>query len=313
MAALHARALLGDLMVSTGSPASISNDTTRSIRRNVSQIEVPSRPLYDIDQAHYYAEDIDPLSYRVKPAWVLGDGTEYPLGTFVWGDDSQVQWSGGSPRLGSLTDLCTILDQPLDNSVGYGQGASVRDAILAVIDLAGISSYTVDASAAALGVAVGWAAGRDTYLTVLDGLCKNAGFLPPFFDNSGVLQCRGAPDLSVSTPDFTYGYGTSVIPGSAVFSNDLLTAPNRYIVIGGNPDAELVGTFNIPDAAPNSYVNRGRYLRKTETVQGISTQAQADQAAAAMYATDISSYTWLSFESRVDRVITPGTSCSTTA
>lgn len=292
--------VLGDLMVSTGTPPTITNDTTRSIRRSVSRLEVPSRPLGDVDSGRYYADDLDTLSMRARPSWVFADGVEYPLGVFVWGDDSSVQWSHGSPKLGSLTDLCTLLDQPLDRSIGYGQGAGVRNAIVEMIVEAGIVNSSVDASSATFGVAVGWVAGRDTFLTVLDGLCKNAGFLPPFFDNSGVLQCRGAPDLSAASPDFVYGYGTSVIPGSAVFSNDLLTAPNRYVIIGGNPDAELVGTFNVPDAAPNSYANIGRYRRKTETVQGISTQAQADQAAAAAYATDISSYAWLSFDSRVD-------------
>lgn len=292
--------LLGDLVVSTADTPQIVNDTTRSIRRNVPRITVPPRPRYDTDMSRYYAEDVDTLTTRVRPFFTLGDGTEYPLGKFVWGDDSGVQGTGGNPKLGALTDLCTDLDQPLETSIGYGQGDGVRDAILEVLAALAIPNDGVDNSDAVFGVAIGWVAGRDTGLTVLDGLCKNAGFLPPYFDNVGLLQCRTAPDLSVATADFTYGYGTSVLPGSAVFSNDLLTAPNRYVIIGGNPDAELVGIFDVPDAAPNSFKNIGRYRRKTDTVQGIATQAQADQAAASAYATDISSYTWLSFASRID-------------
>jgi hypothetical protein len=294
--------LLGDLMVSEHSTPTITNDTTRSIRRSVPSIEIPARPLVDVNTNHYYAADIDPLSMRARPFWRFGDGVEYPLGVFVWGDDSQVQWSSGSPRTGVLTDLCTILDQPIDNSIGWGEGTLVRGAILEVLDALGfgLSESGVDASTVALGVAVGFVAGRDTFLTVLDGLCKNAGFLPPYFDNSGSLRCRTAPNVATSDADFAYGFGLGgVVPGSAVFSNDLLTAPNRYVAIGGNPDAELVGIFDVPDAAPNSYVNTGRRIRKTDTVQGIATQAQADQAAAALYASDISTFTWLAFDARV--------------
>lgn len=292
---------LGELVVSSTEAPTIVNDTTRSIRRNIPRVVIPPRPREDVDSTRFYAEDLDTLSMSVKPRHVLGDGTVSPVGTFIWGDDSQVQWSSGSPRICALTDLCTNLDQPLETSVGFGVGASVLDAIEEVLDDENISTAGVDGTDATFGVAVGWAAGRDTTLTVLDGLCKNAGFLPPYYDNNGVLQCRIAPNVATATPEFAYGFGVGgVVPGSAVFSNDLLTAPNRYVVIGGNPDAELVGIFDVPDAAPNSFYNTGRIRRKSDTVQGISTQPQADQAAAAAYASDISTYTWLSFDARID-------------
>lgn len=293
---------LGLLMVGKDPLPQITNDTTRAIRRNVQSLQVAARPLYDVDNGHYYAGDISTLTMRARPFWVMGDGTRYPLGVYVWGDDSTVQQgSGQSPSIGSLTDLCTVLDQPLDDSIGYAQGQFVIDAIMQVVDDEGLSTDGIENSEATFGVAVGWAAGRDTFLTVLDGLCKNAGFLPPYFDNDGLLRCRPAPNIATASPDFEYGFGDGgVMPGSSVFSNDLMTAPNRYVIIGGNPDAELVGIFDVPASAPNSFANIGRYRRKTDTVQGISTQAQADQAAAAAYASDISTYTWLSFDARAE-------------
>lgn len=293
--------LLGELMVSKDETPQIANDTSRSIRRTVSNLRLMPRPLVDDDDTHFYAEDIEPLTMRVEPSWVLGDETTYPLGVFIWGDDSQVQFSSGDVRLGQLSDLCALLDQPIDNSIGYGQGISVRQAIVEQVRAEGLDESGIDALDMSFGAPVGWAAGRDTRLTVLDGLCKIAGFLPPYFDNTGLLIMRTAPDLATAEPEFSYGSGTSVIPGSAVFSNDLLTAPNRYVVVGGNPDSELVGIFDVPDSAPHSYANTGRRIRKTDTVQGIQNQAQADQAAVALYASDISTFTWLSFDAaRVD-------------
>lgn len=294
---------LGRLMVSTDETPTISNDTTRSIRRSVSTLNVLPRPMIDIDPNHYYADDVLSLQMRVSPWWTFGDGTRVQGGMFVFGDDSEVLWSGGSPRPMTLTDLCASLDQPLSRSYGYGAGTSVNDAIADLLgtgaagevgteDMGGIESTD-----AVIGTAVGFAAGRDTTLTALDALCKIAGFLPPYFDYQGQLVCRDAPDLASATAAFEYGAGLGgVVPGSAVKSNDRLTAPNRYVVVGGNSDAELVGIFNVPDSAPNSFVKTGRLVVKTDNIQGIATQAQADAAAAAMYATDISSYTWLSFQ-----------------
>lgn len=292
----------GDLMLSVRDTPRITNDTTRSIRRNVGNLTVLPRPLHDIDTTHVYAEEIDPLTMRVSPWWYFGNGIRYQCGVFLWGDDSVELWSAGQPRPGMLTDQCTLLDQPLERSVGYSAGTAVNNAIadLLSLDPSGEVEAAVEDGIeftdAIIGTPVGWAAGRDTMLTALDGLCKIAGFLPPYYDNQGRLVCRSTPNLTGATPTFEYGQGLGdVLPGG-VMSSDLLTAPNRYQAIGGQADAELVGIFDVPDAAPNSFANTGRRIVKSQNVQGITTQAQADQSAASLYATDISSYTWLSFE-----------------
>jgi hypothetical protein len=134
----------------------------------------------------------------------------------------------------------------------------------------------------------------------MESLCAMAGFLPPYFNNSGILVCRAAPDLVSASPDFSYGANTVVYPGTAVMSDDILTAPNQYLVVGSSAQIELVGIFDVPDVAPNSFANTGRYRRKTIDVQGLTTQADANAAAAAAYASDSSTYTWLSFDTPVD-------------
>ena len=300
--------LLGDLMVAKQDTPVITNDTTRSIRRSVTNVTVLSRPVGDTDASHLYASEINPLTMRVKPVMVFGDGTEYPLGVFIWGDASTQRWSSGDHRKGTLTDKCAQLDQPLSRSVGFSAGTSLDDAIKALLpggvgdigaigDGADVGSQAVNLSGALLGVAIGFAAGRDTSLTALDTCCKNAGFLPPYYNNNGTLVLRNTPNVATAPVDFAYGQGLGgVVPGSVLASSDLMTAPNRYIIVGSNPKQELVGIFDVPDSAPNSFANRGFYIVKSDTLQGVSTQAQVDQAAATAYATDISSYTWLSFD-----------------
>lgn len=294
--------LAGELMVDRESAPTITNDTTRSIRRQVGTVEVLARPRYDDDPTHVYADDVDSLSMRVKPKWVLSTGDEFPMGEFVWADDSSTLWSWGQPRQGSLTDLSVTLDQALDQNVGYDTGTNIVGAITSQADAAGFgpTRRIIDPSTAKLGVPVAWAAGRDTRLTVITRLNELAGFLPPYLNNNGLLVCRAAPNLAVTTPDFVYGLDGVLVNGSIVYSNDILSAPNRYMVIGSNPDAEVVGIFDIPDVAPNSFLNTGVRRVRTIDMQGIETTAAATQAAAAAYGSDATTYSWVNFDTPPD-------------
>lgn len=297
--------LLGVLMVDRDVDVTITNDATRSIRRTAAGIIIPPRPLLDVDPLHYYAEDVDPLSMQLRPHWIVHDnGHEFPLGVFIWGDDSEVLWSWGNPRHASFTDLCANLDQPLDHSIGYDVGASVYQALIQQADAEGFgeSKRIIENTTVVLAEAIGWVPSRDTRLAVMESLCALAGFLPPYIDNSGRLVCRSAPALASTTPTFVYGLGTVVVPGSAVRSSDILTAPNRYVAVGavsvfGIP---YVGIYDIPDDAPNSFRNTGKYRRKTVAMQGIADQVAIDAAAYAAYASDSSTYSWLSFDTPPD-------------
>jgi hypothetical protein len=301
---------LGQLVIDRSRPLQMTNDTTRTIRRTVDELKIPPRPLFDTDVNHFYAEDIVP-ALRVRPWWLLPNGAQFSMGVFVFSDDSRVLWSYGLPRSVTLTDLTADLDQPLVRSTGYGIGTPVYDAMIREAEQEGfgINERIIEANTdAQIGQPIGWAAGRDTRLTVLESLCQIAGFLPPYVDNNGKLVCRSVPDLTTATPAFSYGADTVVLPGSAVLSDDWMTAPNRYAVIGGafpsgtevvNPP-EIVGVYDIPDAAPNSYKNIGRRRRKTVDIQGIKVQWLADLAAKAEYTKDSSSHTWLGFNTPPD-------------
>jgi hypothetical protein len=294
---------LGELAVSRDESPQLSNDIDQSVRRKVDGVFVPPRPLSD-ESAMFYAEDLDTLSMRFRPWWVLGTGEEYPLGLFLFGDDSSATYSWGQPRSVTGVDQTIILDQPLEQSVGYETGWNITTAISAQAAAAGFGTHQrhVESSDRTLGAPVAWAAGRDTRLRVIEDLCALVAFLPPYFDNNGTLTCRATPDLSNASSDFVYGFGVgAVVPGSIVSSSDILTAPNRYIALDtGATDTAIVGIYDIPDAAPNSYARTGFRRSKVIEIQGLTDLAAAEAAAAAAYATDSSTYTWLQFDSAAD-------------
>lgn len=295
--------LLGTLALDRTAVPQITNDVNRTIRRQINNLVVQPRPLSDQNTTRYYAEDLSTLGSRLRPVWMLGTGEEYNLGIFLFGDDSKVLWSRGEPRDCIAVDQMVLLDQDLAVSVGYPTDTVISDALVEQADAIGIGTTRriIEPSGTVLAEPIAWAAGRDTYTRVFEGLCAAAGFLPPYFDNDGLLVCRAAPDLSTATPEFTYGYGTVVINGSAVKSSDILTAPNRYIAVSSSAqDAAIVGVFDVPDAAPHSFANTGRRITRTISLQGLESVAAAYAAAAAEYARDSGTYTWLQFDTPVD-------------
>lgn len=296
--------LVGQLAVDRTQAATMENDGTAAIRRRISNLIIEPR-RFDQSQTMLFAEDVDTLTMRVRPWWIIETATgpvEYPLGIFVFGDDSQLEYTWGEPRHCALTDLTTDLDQSLDKTVGYAAGHNIGFALIEQADLEGFGAgqRNIEATSRTVEAPVGWVTGRDTRLNVFDSLCAVAGFLPVYFDNNGLLTCRAAPDLTTATPTFVYGLNTVVEYGSVLKSNDKLTAPNRYVVIDSSSDVELVGIFDIPDDAPHSFANTGRLKRTTRDVQGLQDQAAADAAAAAAYASDSAGYAWLQFTTPPD-------------
>jgi len=295
--------LLGTLALDRTAVPTISNDVNRTIRRTINNMVVQPRPLHDQNTGRYYAEDLDTLTMRLRPVWRLGTGETYNLGVFLFGDDSEVLYSWGEPRDVIAVDQMVLLDQDLAVSVGYSFGATPTDIMGIVADSLGIGTTrrSIESSAYILREPIAWAPGRDTYLRIFESLCALVGFLPPYFDNNGILTCRAAPDLSSAEPDFNYGYGTVVINGTAVRSSDILTAPNRYIAVSTSAaDSPIVGTFDVPAAAPHSFENTGRRVTRTISLQGIDNATAAYAAAAAEYARDSGTYSWLQFDTPVD-------------
>ena len=295
---------LGVLAVSRDQVPTIVNDVNRNIARTIEGLQVPARPRGDQNTSRYYAEDLDTLTMRIAPYWLLGTGEEYELGKFLFGDDSATVWSWGSPRELMGVDQMVLLDHDLDAAVGYPAGTIISDALIEQADLENIGAprRNIEVTRQALSEPIGFAPGRDTRRRVVESLCALAGYLPPYFSNAGLLTCISAPDLAAASPAFKYGYGVgAVIDGSIVTSNDLLNAPNRYIVIDSAArDTPITGTFDVPDAAPHSYANTHRRITRTVTLQALGDVAAANAAAAAVYQSESATYSWLQFSTPID-------------
>lgn len=298
----------GTLAIDKTHPPRIRNDVAASMPRTLDGLRILPRTRADAASPFYFAEDVNTVTERVRVIWTVGPGGtgyEWSWGIFLFGDEDQFVRTSGNVLDCQLVDQTQITGQTVDESVVYGAGASISDAIEAQADAAGIVATSIDPSTATLSAPVVGLAGRDSHDQIMRALCKAAGFLRPYFDNDGTLVARPAPDLATATADHAYGIGSSssgrVARDTVHHANGTLRAPNRYVVRDTSLSAsELVGTFDVPDSAEHSFVNIGYRRVKYDDVQGLADQDAADNAAAALYAEDSGVFASTTFESPID-------------
>lgn len=283
-------ATIGSVTPESSQVPTITNDSTRAIKRDLRGFV-----LSPTDEAA-----VNPVSDRIAPSMVLQNGDVLPWGRFVFVDGSRAPQTAGTWFRGAMLDQGFILDQALPTSIGYGEGASIRAALLALFADVGLADAFVDTFSNTVAKPIAWPAGTSR-LVVMNELAAMAGCYSVFFDNTGQARVELVPDLAVVPADRTYPLGGNIYNGSVLITDNILTSPNRYVVIDSSAtDAPIVGVYDVPASAPHSFANRGFYVARVITEQGLGTQAAAEARGAAAAAQDAADFTWVSFSSAPD-------------
>ena len=252
---------------------SISVSTNSAASRTANGVTFPPGSL----------ADVNPLTDRLAPYWTLQDGTGYPLGVFYFATNPVAYADGGEWYTPNLMDGSLLLQEPTAESYSIRSNALVQGQMAAAVEAAGVTDYTVDETDARTLDPLAFPPGT-TWHEVIHGLCELAGFLPPYFDNTGRLVLRATPDLNNASPDLTYD-GRRIVAGTRIATDAVLGAPNRHLVIAtGATETEIAAEAFVPASAPNSPENGARVITEVHRVQGIETTAQA-QRMAQSYAT----------------------------
>lgn len=246
---------------------------------------------------------VNPLTDWLVPRFVRQDGTSVRLGHFTAADVPR-RWRTSSVTYDPqpyLTDGGALLQNPSPYVLAGSEGEAISDAIARVVEVAGIYRYNIESAGNVLGEPVAYPAGT-TYTEALTGLADLAGFLPPYFDRDGVLVLRSVPTGS-PLPDVVYD-GASIVRDTRVEDDDLLSAPNTFVVLGaGASDGPIVAVSELPPSAPNSVANRaGRRITKVVREQGIDTVDQAERLAALVAATAVRQFQRVTFGSLANPV-----------
>ncbi len=171
-----------------------------------------------------------------------------------------------------------VIDQKMDK--GFTSIGTVDQTILSL--LVNIPNLTIDLEVSGLPATGSWAAGTSR-AKVLSDLCIQGGYFSPWFDNNGVLRIIRAFDPADKIATFDLDAGNAVIQNSIAETNDLLDAPNKFVVIsnastGSNANVAAVGTYFVPNSAPHSVANRGFAVVDVRDIQ-LTNPNQAQVAA----------------------------------
>lgn len=241
--------------------AQLTHDTGRTIKRQL-----------NIDLGTADVAAINTISERVRVYMTFPSGVEYPMGTFMFTSDSRQLFTSG--RLGSyvLFDEMFLVDQQITSGVN-GVGVNV----IAIINniLSGLPiTFQLEMSPYESTEAWGVGTGRGQ---ILQSLAVSGDYFSPWFDNNGVLRFIRSFDPARKIPDFDWDVNQVVDREGIIETDDLLTAPNRFVVIsnaGDNNNTPIVGTVDIPSNLPHSIANRGFVVPQVEDLQ-VSDIAQA--------------------------------------
>jgi len=229
--------------------------------------------------------DVNLFTDAFRCVW-LQDGVETVLGTMYAADDPKRL----DDRVASLylADETIFIDVPALYTIGVSPGDVITTNIENVARIAGVQRFVVTPSNAVVLDPIAWPRGTPI-MSILIDLCQLVGYLPPYFDRFGVLQCAPPPPLD-SAPVAVYDE-TNHVRGTGVVNDNLLTAPNVFTVVnGGATETEIAATAVVPADAPHSITARGRTVPRIVRAQGIASQAAAAEMASSLAATAVDDF-----------------------
>lgn len=245
--------------------ASLTHDTTRTIKRQM------TLPLSSTD-----VEIINTVTDRVILSMILANGEQWPLGRYQFTGASRVIYTSGTLGANSLNDEMFLVDQEINAGI-----SGVGKAVTAVIEevMTGLP-VTMALAASPFTSAEAWGVGTMRGQT-LESLAVSGDYFSPWFGNDQQMHFIRTFDPAAAVPDFNFDAGFKVYREGIVETDDLLTAPNRFVVIsnaGADTTLPIFASADVPTNAPHSIQNRGFVISKTQNLQ-LASQAQADAVA----------------------------------
>jgi hypothetical protein len=244
--------------------ATLTHDTTRTIKRQL------SFNLGVVDSAL-----VEALTDRILVFMVFPNGAEYPLGRYIFTDQSQELFTSGRLANMVLNDEMFLVDQQITTGVG----SSNRNVVTVVQEVLEPLPVSFDMEPSPFASNSSWSIGTGRG-ALLEDLATQGDYFSPWFDNEGVMRwIRSFDPADGRLPDFDFDAHRNVLRAGITETSDLLTAPNKFIVISNAPNntsTEVVGIADIPSNAPHSFASRGFEIASVQDLQVLDAgQAQA--------------------------------------
>jgi hypothetical protein len=243
--------------------ANLTHDTTRTTKRQLNM------PLGVADAAR-----INSITDRVDVFMVFPSGAEYPLGRYMFTDFTKQVFTSGSMADVALTDEMFLVDQQI--TAGINGVAVEIDTVIQRV-LAGLPITFVMAPSP-FTCAEAWSIGANRG-QILESLAVSGDLFSPWFGNDTKMHFIRTFEPADAIPSFDFDTGNKVYRPSITETNELINAPNTFVVVSNSAtdaSVETVGVATVPPNAPHSITNRGFVIAQVTNLQlSDSTQAQA--------------------------------------
>lgn len=224
--------------------ASLTHETTRIIKRQL-----------NLDLGVLDTAEVNALTDRIRVFMVFPNGASYPLGVYMFVDDSRQQYTAGQLGTMALNDEMFLVDQQI--TAGISGGGFATAAVIQQV-LAGLPiKYEMEPSPFQAMESWGSGANRGQ---ILEQLSISGDYFSPWFNNDGVLKFIRTFDPAMRLPDFDFDAHNNVIREPIIRTNDLIQAPNRFQVNSTSsidPSQEVTATVDVAPTAPHSVARRG--------------------------------------------------------
>lgn len=248
----------------------LTHDTTRTIKRQIMGLA-----LGVADTALFNS-----ITSRLEVWMILADQS-YPLGRYL--PNSQIFFESTAGEQSNVTfyDEGFIVDQEFTEGFGsLGFASTELVQVTLTRCLTGLPiTFTVEPSP--FSATLSWNSGTRRGYAV-EQMAIAGDWLPPWFDNNSIMRFIRSFDPATAVPTFDLDSGNKVFRERVIRSSDLITAPNRFMVVSngsssiGAGSLPVVGVYNVPDSAPHSALNRGFVIQQTVNRQlDFKPQAQA--------------------------------------
>lgn len=245
--------VLGELHPIRG--ATLTHDTTRTIKRQLNLV------LGVRDSAL-----IDTIVDRILVYMVFPTGAEYFLGKYMFTDQSKQVFTSGKIGNFILNDEMFLVDQQITEGV-LGDGTSAMLVAQDVLDPLPVNYVMEPSGLSAVG---SWTTGNGRG-AMLEALAVQGDYFSPWFGNDGLMHwIKSFNPGDGRLPDFDFDAHNKVLRAGITETSDLLTAPNRFVVVSNiplDPTVTVVGQADVPPNAPHSIANRGFAIPDVQDLQ----------------------------------------------
>ena len=269
------KAPIAELHPSRNQSPTITHDTSRTIKRTLSPL------VLDEDQTTL----VDPVNNRVEVSMIM-HGVEWPLGRYVFIDQTKIRTTRGHWSTSSLVDEMFVVDQKIESAFSCriiqrdgatASGEVVEGALARLLEGLPIS-FTIEPTQ--FGSVGSWPQGTNRG-RIVDDLALDGDYFSPWFGNDGEMHVIRSFDPADVVPSFDWDANDVVIRDSIAETNDLVDAPNRILVVSntpnvlGIPDQVITGVYDVPSSAPHSRLNRGFLITDVQELQVAGSQQAA--------------------------------------